>query len=142
VVYLRTLDPTDEAARGLAEQLAHQDRVLLFVLVGFGVLLAVSLAAWQIVTTHRVAGPLFYVSKQMDRIREGQLGASLHPLRKGDLLQDFFEGFREMHEALRGRAMRDAAALERLASRLDGAGQAEVAGELRAMAAEQRRAIE
>src|SRR4051812_17637806 len=58
VVNLRALDPTDEMAQTLQKQFRTSELLLLASLVGFGVLLSLVVAAWQIVTTHRVAGPL------------------------------------------------------------------------------------
>src|SRR2546425_11975843 len=71
VVGLRALDPTDETAQFLQAEYSHNARLLLWALIGFGVLLSMVLAAWQIVTTHKVAGPLYYISHQVRRIREG-----------------------------------------------------------------------
>jgi hypothetical protein len=132
VVGLRALDPTDEMAQSLHEQFSRSDHLLLAALIIFGVLLTAVLAAWQVVTTHKVAGPLYYISYQVKRIGDGYLG-SLHPLRKGDMLHGFFETFREMHESLRKRARAEAAQFERLAVRADEAGLKELADELRVL---------
>jgi hypothetical protein len=133
VVGLRALDPTDETAQFLQAQYSHDARMLALALAGFGLLLCVALAAWQIVTTHKVAGPLYYISHQVRRIRDGYLG-QLHPLRKGDMLHEFFETFREMHASLRRRAEEEAAAFERLAAVLDEGGPTnKVADELRSL---------
>ena len=41
-----------------------------------------------------------------DRMAEGRLG-NVTALRRGDMLQDFFGNFREMHEAVRTRMQSD-----------------------------------
>lgn len=132
VVDLRAMDPGDAEGQALKEAFARASLHLVFGLIGFGVLLSAVLAVWQIVNTHKVAGPLYYIAHQTRRIRDGFLGP-LHPLRKGDMLHEFFEDFRAMHEALRERARVEAEALERLAISVEKSGQSEVAAELRAM---------
>jgi hypothetical protein len=47
------------------------------------------------------------------------------PLRHGDMLQDFYGDFKEMHEALRIRSIADVAALEQSVTALRDAGDAE-----------------
>ena len=132
IVDVRALDPTDVEAKAIREALQKSEVRLLAGLVAFAVVLAVLLAAWQIVHTHRVAGPLYYISHQIKRIRDGYLG-KLHGLRKDDLLHGFFETFREMHDAMRSRAQAEAEQFARLAERAEAAGQAEVGAELRAL---------
>jgi hypothetical protein len=106
VVKVQALDPTDQLAQQLAEQFAHRDHVMLLVLVGFGVLLALVLAGYGSVLTHKVAGPLFKVGLYLDHIREGRLG-QVYNLRKGDQLVAFFEHFKAAHDALRRRTQQD-----------------------------------
>src|SRR5262245_31258973 len=59
VVEVRAMDPTDEMAQQLAAQFAHNDKVMMAVLIAFGLLLCLVLSAYSIVLTHKVAGPLF-----------------------------------------------------------------------------------
>lgn len=140
VVDLRALDPTDVEAALLKEAFARNNWVLVVGLIGFGVLLSVALALWQIVTSHKVAGPLYYVAHQTRRVREGYLG-KLHPLRRRDLLHAFFEDFRAMHEALRDRAAREAVELSAMAERAERAGDSELAATLRRWKAERETAL-
>lgn len=140
VVNLRAFDPTDETAQFLQAEFARSGRMLVAALLGFGVLLSLALAAWQIVTTHKIAGPLYYIGHQARRIRDGKLG-TLHPLRKGDMLHTFFEEFRAMHAALRERAGREAELFARLAGDAEKAGQAHVAVELRALQREREESL-
>lgn len=132
VVDLRALDPSDVEAQVLAAAFHRSDHRLLLGLFAFGVILALVLAAWQIVTTHRVAGPLYYIAHQTRRIRDGFLG-SLHPLRKSDMLHGFFETFREMQEAMREKARREAEQFAGLAEQAEKAGLEAMAAELRAL---------
>lgn len=141
VVNVRALDPADGTAQALQAEFARSGHALVLSLVAFGLLLSGALALWQIATTHRIAGPLYYLGHQLRRVRDGKLGL-LHPLRRGDLLHDFFERFREMHDALRARAMGDAVRFARLADDAERAGLLHVANELRALQHERERSLE
>jgi len=82
----------DAAADQVDGDLAKQDRRRLLVLAAFGVAFSMLLAGYGIVMTHKVAGPLFKITRHMNDIRENHI----HPiwgLREGDQLQDFFRSF-------------------------------------------------
>jgi hypothetical protein len=128
VVQVRALDPTDELAQELVKQFAQNDRILLVGLIAFGFLLCVVLAAYGIVLTHKVAGPLFKVAHYLDNIREGKLGV-VYNLRKGDQLVDFFGHFKNAHDALRAGTEADIALLDKAIAAV---GSGAVADELRA----------
>ncbi len=96
----------NDAANQLAAELASEDVTRLMVLIGFGAALAVLIAAYGIVMTHRFAGPIFKIKRHMADIENDRLYA-LWGLRKGDQLQDFFEAFDAMHCALRSRTEND-----------------------------------
>src|SRR5262245_24797105 len=100
LVEVRAMDPTDELAQQLVQQMAVNDRIVMFVLIAFGLLLGVVLAAYSIVLTHKVAGPLYKVSKYLDAMRDGKL-STVYNLRKGDELVEFFSHFKGAHDALR-----------------------------------------
>jgi hypothetical protein len=91
----------------LEAQFRANDRIVLFGIIGFGVLLVMSIFASGIWITHKVAGPLFNMSRICARVRDHKLSPSLRQLRKGDELQEFYSAFRDMHEALRTRAAAD-----------------------------------
>jgi hypothetical protein len=133
IIDVRALDPTDGEAQALAFALHRNERNLLIGLIVFGVIVAGVLAVWQIVTTHRVAGPLYYIAHQTKRMRDGFLG-KLHPLRKKDMLHGFFENFREMHEAMRTRAGKEAEEFKQLADQADKGGLFELGASLRELA--------
>ena len=57
----------------------------------------------------------------------------LHPLRKGDMLHGFFATFREMQEAMRARARKEAEQFAGLAAQAEDAGLDKIAAELRAL---------
>jgi hypothetical protein len=91
----------------LQAQFRANDRIVLFGIVGFGVLLVMSIFGAGIWITHKVAGPLFSISVICARVRDNKLSPSLRQLRKGDELQEFYSSFREMYEALRTRVAGD-----------------------------------
>jgi len=111
VVQVRAMDPTDELAQQLVAQFASNDRIMMIVLIAFGLVLSVVLTAYGIVFTHKVAGPLFKVTLHLDKIRDGKLGV-VYNLRKGDELVDFFGHFKSAHDALRKRCEEDIALLD------------------------------
>ena len=95
----------------VAAGMAAEDRSLVYKMVGVGVGLVVILSLYLLIMTHKVAGPLYKISSYFDRMSEGRLG-SVSALRRGDMLQDFFGNFREMHEAVRTRMQSDVITME------------------------------
>jgi hypothetical protein len=88
-------------------QFRANDRIVLFGIVGFGLVLVLSIFGAGIWITHKVAGPLFSISAICARVRDNKLSPSLRQLRRGDELQHFYSSFREMYEALRTRVSTD-----------------------------------
>jgi hypothetical protein len=98
----------DPAVAGeLQGQFAASDRWVLWGIVGFGIVLVISISAVGILITHKVAGPLFKITSFFGRVRENRLGAVPATLRKGDELQEFYGSFRDMHMALRAKVEDD-----------------------------------
>jgi hypothetical protein len=112
---LRSLTRADASHQEFQEQVASglesDDQLLVYkmVVVGFG--LVVILSAYLVIMTHKVAGPLFKVSMYFERMAEGRLG-NVTPLRRGDMLQDFFGDFKAMHESVREHAAADVSAMD------------------------------
>ena len=65
-------------------------------------MLVIGVGLAGIVVTHRVAGPIYKMKKQLRDLRKGNYEIPA-PLRKGDELVDFFEEFRRMVGELRRR---------------------------------------
>lgn len=91
------------SAEELQTQFANSDKVVLWGIVGFGVVLVLSISAVGILITHKVAGPLYKIATFFGRIRDNRLGPAPNNLRKGDELQEFYLAFKDMHTSLRGR---------------------------------------
>lgn len=112
----------DRDLRGqIVSQLTSHDTGLLTKMTIAGVGLIVALGLYLVVMTHRVAGPLYKVGTYFDRMAAGRLGP-VAPLRKGDLLVDFYDSFRGVHDALRRRHQEHSAAVGRFLAACDAAG--------------------
>jgi hypothetical protein len=105
VTMTAAVDPSAEAE--LQSQFQANDRVVVWGIVGFGVLLVVTVTAAGIWMTHKIAGPLHNIGSALARIRDNRLPADISNLRKGDELQEFHAGFREMYDAIRARVAKD-----------------------------------
>jgi hypothetical protein len=105
ILWTSLVDPS--SADELQKQFANSDRVVLWGIVGFGVVLILSISAVGILITHKVAGPLHKIASFFGRVRDNRLAPVPANLRKGDELQEFYVAFREMHTSLRGRAEDD-----------------------------------
>ena len=116
----------------VASGLESEDRALVYKMAGVGVGLVIILSLYLLLMTHKVAGPLYKVSMYFDRMAVGRLSV-VTPLREGDMLQDFYVNFKDMHDAVRARAQADASALEKALEALrDSKNQADYRGEARA----------
>src|SRR5436190_11177653 len=118
ILWTGLVDPA--TAQELQSQFAQSDRTVLLGIIGFGVILVLSIGGVGILLTHKVAGPLYKISSFFGRIRDNRLGPAPAKLRKGDELQDFYSSFREMHQAIRGRVEDDVRALESALAALEG----------------------
>jgi hypothetical protein len=101
-----------EFEQHVASVLESDDQALIYKMVAVGFGLVVILSAYLVIMTHKVAGPLFKVSSYFEHMADGRLGP-VTPLRRGDMLQDFFGDFKSMHESLRARASADVVVMER-----------------------------
>jgi methyl-accepting chemotaxis protein len=114
---LKVLTLADTSRQEFTSILADKDQALIYEMVALGCGLVIILSAYLVIMTHKVAGPLFKVSTYFDQMAEGRL-ATVTPLRRGDMLQDFFGDFKTMHESLRARAQADVAVMERAVTAL------------------------
>jgi methyl-accepting chemotaxis protein len=118
---MSTLSQTDARYDDLKQEVGSRldsgDRQLVYTMVGVGVGLVLILSAYLVIMTHKVAGPLYKVTMYFDKMARGRLG-QVTALRQGDMLQDFFANFREMHESVRTRMQSDVITMESAASAL------------------------
>jgi hypothetical protein len=117
ILWTSLVDPA--SADELQAQFANSDRIVLWGIVGFGVVLILSISAVGILITHKVAGPLYKMASIFGKIRDNRIGPAPANLRKGDELQEFYGAFKEMHAALRTRAEDDARVIGNVVSVLE-----------------------
>lgn len=117
----RTRWPIDAACQKTQahrrQELLDGQRLILYVLIGVGVLLMIGLTLFGIKMTHKVAGPLHKVSLYLAKMRDGKYD-TVYNLRKGDQLVDFYEHFKGGHAGVKKMQQED---LERLSEILDAA---------------------
>jgi hypothetical protein len=126
----------------IADDLASEDRALVYKMIAVGMALVVILSMYLVLMTHKVAGPLFKVGMYFERMAEGRLGV-ITPLRKGDMLVDFFTSFKDMHDAVRARAQADVVTLDNaIASLREAQSQADYRGDAQTKLNEALEALE
>lgn len=121
ILWTSLVDPA--SADELQAQFSNSDHVVLWGIVGFGIVLVLSIGAVGILITHKVAGPLYKIATFFGRVRDNRLGAAPNSLRKGDELQDFYSAFREMHQAIRERTEEDVRVIGNAIQVLEGEGE-------------------
>ena len=107
-----------QAARaGVAAPVERSDRLLLWMLPVIGVLSAVALGLVGFLMSHRIAGPVYVMGRDLRLLAQGHFPEP-RSLRKGDELQNLFALFQHAVEALREREERRTAMLEEVLSAL------------------------
>lgn len=94
------LEQQHDALVRQAADLRRFHSVMLWSLGGVLLLLVVGIGLAGIFVTHKVAGPIFKMTRHLRDVRKGRLEVPWG-LRKGDELVDFFEEFRRMVATLR-----------------------------------------
>ena len=74
-----------------------------------------------LIMTHKVAGPLYKVSLYFDKMARGRLGET-YPLRRLDMLKDFYDKFKDMHDVVRSRHQEENEAIGRFLAACESAG--------------------
>ncbi len=88
-------------------------------IIGLGVTaICLWLVIWGIVMTHRVAGPMFIMTRYVRQLGAGEY-PSLRPLRKNDELREFFDAFKTMLDTLSDHDRKDLEELRAVAKKLD-----------------------
>jgi hypothetical protein len=110
-----------ELKTAIVSELSSRDTGLVTMMTLAFIGLVVVLSLYLVVMTHKVAGPLYKVGLYFDKMAAGRLD-QVWPLRKGDMLVDFYETFRAAHQALRKRHQDSNAAIGRFLAACDSAG--------------------
>jgi len=98
----KRLTEQQAALESYAARLAEGRRLVAWVLSAAMVLLVVGLWLGAIVLTHRVAGPVYKMRRQLRELEAGNFQVP-SSLRKGDELKEFFDAFNDMVKSLRAR---------------------------------------
>lgn len=112
-IVLMTASVEQGVSQELLAQFRTKDRVVLFGIFGFGLVLAMTVTGAGIWMTHKIAGPLHNIGMAFARVRDNKLPPELGHLRKGDELQAFHAAFREMYEAICSRVSKDIDVIEK-----------------------------
>jgi hypothetical protein len=120
----------------LQEKVSMFDTAMIFYFVGFVVLMASFLFIWGIIITHRVAGPIFIISRFLRLIADKQVPPT-RQLRKRDEFQEFFDTYTVMVNSLKQQHRDECESLTRCVAQLRAIGQEKastVANELNKLA--------
>lgn len=91
--------------------ISESNTTLLFLTLGVAALMALALALLGILVTHRVAGPLYVMSRYISILAEGRYPL-FRPLRRNDELRAFFERFQRAIDSMRARESDEASKLQ------------------------------
>lgn len=117
----RTLRAQAETLEAQAQSLEEQQQMLLLTLFAALFVLVIVVGLAGIVITHKVAGPVFKMTRQIRELGDGKWRVPA-PLRKGDELGYFFEAFEHMVKSLRARQERELDKLDHAVAMLEKAG--------------------
>lgn len=106
------------------ERRERNEMILIAGIVAFGFVFLVIIFIYNIVITHKVAGPMFKMGRYMDEVRDGRF-TEVWNLRKGDQLVDLYTRFQAMHNAVKARVEKDVEVLEAAVSACKAGGIAE-----------------
>lgn len=108
----KALEQQSQALKRHAAELGGRQRTLFITLCAVLTLLVVVIGLAGIVVTHRVAGPIHKMKRQLHDVGRGRLQIP-SKLRRGDELREFFEAFESMVVSLRRRQEKEVDELER-----------------------------
>ncbi len=121
--------------------LREQQSLLFGTLVLLLGLLTVGVGVAGILVTHKVAGPIFKMKRQLADVGAGSLRMP-SKLRKGDELVEFFETFESMVASLRQRQEREIASLDAVIAQLGDSAPPEALAAVKRLREEMRAALD
>ncbi|HET9953345.1 MAG TPA: HAMP domain-containing protein [Polyangiaceae bacterium] len=137
----RALEQQSQALKAQARDLGNQQRTVFLTLSGALGLLVVLLGFAGIVVTHRVAGPIYKIKRQIREVGRGKLQIP-DKLRRGDELVDFFETFEGMVKNLRRRQEQEIVQLDAALAKLEGRVQESELAPLRSLRMDKQAALD
>jgi hypothetical protein len=107
-----------ELSEAVGQEITRRESsTIVTVVAAFVVLEIVALGFWGILVTHRIAGPVYIISRYLRVLKDGQY-PDMRPLREGDEMRGFFDAFAGTVDALRNREKEDLAAIEEAIGKL------------------------
>jgi HAMP domain-containing protein len=113
----QALEKQAETLKQKSAEIAAQQQVMLWTLFALLALLSVGVGLAGIVVTHRVAGPIFKMVRQIHDVEDGHWNMP-SPLRPGDELGHFFKAFEEMVQTMRDQRQHEIDLMDELAEQL------------------------
>lgn len=111
-----------ELSEAVGQEITRRESTtIVTVVVAFVALEIVALGFWGVLVTHRIAGPIFIISRYVRQIKEGGY-PDLRPLRDGDEMKAFFDGFAAMVDSLKTRDKEELAAIDEAMKKLPDGG--------------------
>jgi methyl-accepting chemotaxis protein len=137
----READAHDRVIADQQTSLIRRQRAMIASLVGGLALMVVLIGMLGIYITHKVAGPVYKMTRLLKQVGEGNLHVDAR-LRKGDELRDFFETFTRMVGGLREIEKRQLAEIEGAISALDRGAKDDALGALDRVRQTMKKALE
>jgi nitrogen fixation/metabolism regulation signal transduction histidine kinase len=137
----RTLELQASALKQRSNEIAGQQRAMLWTLTSALSLLVILIGMAGIVVTHKVAGPIYKMKRQIRDVGAGKLRIPA-PLRKGDDLVHFFDAFEKMVVSLRQRQQVEIDRLEQALKSLEPTATAEQLDSLRKLLRDMKAALD
>ena len=135
------LEQQAQTLKQARDDLATQQKTLLFGLTGLLALLVVGIGIAGIMVTHKIAGPIFKMKRLLGQVGDGKLVVR-ERLRKGDELQYFFHAFESMVDKLRDRQKSEIARVDEIIGKIESGSTDESLTTLRKLRAEMQSHIE
>ena len=114
----KDLESQASALKKQSADIKARQKTIGYTLVGVLAALVIFIAMAGIVITHKIAGPIFKMKRQIREVGGGSLKVP-GKLRKGDELVDFFEAFADMVKSLRARQRHEIELLEKALSKIE-----------------------
>lgn len=137
----RTLEQQAAALKQQSNEIARQNQVMFWTLTSVLTLLVLLIGLAGIVVTHKVAGPIYKMKRQLREVGAGKLRIPA-PLRKGDDLVEFFGAFEKMVISLRQRQQAEIDRLEQALNTLQSKVDTEQLEPIRALLRDMKAALD
>jgi nitrogen fixation/metabolism regulation signal transduction histidine kinase len=137
------IEAQQKSLRDEQQALLRRQDTMLYSLVGGLAAMVLLIGLLGIYFTHKVAGPVYKMKMLLKQVQDGKLRVPPGRLRKGDELQDFFDGFAAMVRELRARQQEEVDELSAAIGAARGAGMSEESlAKISAVRDEMKRALD